>query len=65
MLGKVSAGDVDGYCRDQGYTSSGGSEGNYWCYNPGGMQVSLTNVCRWAYPGYPNIKADGNTCKSP
>lgn len=63
-LGTVSASDVDAYCKAHGNPGGGGgSEGNYWCYGPGG-KVNMTDVCRWTYPRYPNAKADGNTCKS-
>ncbi|WP_067453224.1 serine/threonine protein kinase [Actinomadura macra] len=64
VLGKVSSDDVHRYCRAKGYSDSGGGDGNYWCYGPGGMQVSLASVCRWAYPGHRNVMADGHTCKT-
>jgi hypothetical protein len=64
VLGTVSASDVNAYCKAHGNSGGGGgSEGNYWCYGPSG-KVSMTDICRWRYPSYPNVKADGNTCKS-
>ncbi|MDL4773861.1 serine/threonine protein kinase [Actinomadura xylanilytica] len=62
VIGTVSISDMNGYCRSKGYAGSGGPW-NSWCYGPGGEQVSMTSVCRWAYPGHPNVKADGTTCK--
>ncbi|QXJ21862.1 protein kinase [Actinomadura graeca] len=64
VLGRVSSDDVHRYCLAQGYSESGGSEGNFWCYKPGGMHVNLANVCRWAYPGHRNVSAVGTTCKT-
>ncbi|MDP9868430.1 MULTISPECIES: serine/threonine protein kinase [Streptosporangium] len=64
VLGTVSGSDMNGYCQDQGYAAAGGGPGYYWCYGPGGKQVDMTAVCRWAYPGYPDARADGTTCKS-
>ncbi|MFF5205325.1 serine/threonine protein kinase [Streptosporangium sp. NPDC000396] len=63
-LGSVSESDMNGYCQNQGYVGSGGGPGNYWCYGPGGMQVNMSSVCQWAYPGYPNAWAEGTACKS-
>jgi hypothetical protein len=66
VLGTVSASDVNAYCKAHGYASGGQyGPGNNWCneYGPA-KQVNMTDVCRWRYPSYPNVKADGNTCKS-
>ncbi|GAA2849898.1 hypothetical protein GCM10010517_07320 [Streptosporangium fragile] len=64
VLGTVSASDMNGYCRSQGYVGVGGGPGNYWCYGPGGTPVNMANVCQWAYPGHPNVRAEGTTCTS-
>ncbi|WP_433352099.1 protein kinase domain-containing protein [Microtetraspora malaysiensis] len=69
VLGTVSPSDVNAYCQSQGYFGSvgnyGGGVGNYSCYGaPGAAPVTMTNVCQWAYPGYPNVRADGTTCMS-
>ncbi|WP_214415683.1 serine/threonine protein kinase [Sphaerisporangium fuscum] len=64
VLGTVSLSDVNRYCQDRGYAGSAGGPGNYWCFGPGGEPVSMTSVCQWAYPDYPNVRAEGTTCKS-
>ncbi|WP_433221489.1 serine/threonine protein kinase [Microtetraspora malaysiensis] len=63
VLGTVSPSDMNAYCQSQGYPGGGGAGGTYWCYGHE-VPVTMTNVCQWAYPGYPNVRADGTTCMS-
>ncbi|WP_147312346.1 serine/threonine protein kinase [Thermomonospora umbrina] len=64
-LGTVDGTDVDAYCKSRGYGGSGQQyDGSYYCAGTGLHWVSLTSVCRWRYPGHPNVRAEGNVCKS-
>ncbi|MBO2458387.1 serine/threonine protein kinase [Actinomadura sp. LCR2-06] len=62
-LGTVSGSDMNRYCQSRGFSGSGGTEGGYWCYGPGGTPITTADVCRWKYPGHSNVTADGSTCK--
>ncbi|GAA1817154.1 serine/threonine protein kinase [Actinomadura chokoriensis] len=65
-LGTISASDGSTYCRSRGYAGAVNQyDGNYSCYGaPGRVTVTITQLCRWKYPGSSNVKADGTTCKS-
>ncbi|WP_433418649.1 serine/threonine protein kinase [Microtetraspora malaysiensis] len=65
VLGTVSQSDVNAYCQSQGYFGGVGGAGNYSCYGTSGRrEVTMTNICQWAYPGYPNVRTEGDTCMS-
>ncbi|WP_344448686.1 serine/threonine protein kinase [Actinocorallia aurantiaca] len=63
-LGTVTMKDMAQYCTAHGYPVYFYLNGALTCQGNGSTTTDVTAVCRWRFPGEPNVRAEGTTCIS-
>ncbi|MEO3785519.1 protein kinase [Actinocorallia sp. B10E7] len=63
-LGTVTTKDMAQYCSAHGYPVYFYLNGALTCQGKGSTTTDVTAVCRWRFPGEPNVRANGTTCVS-
>jgi len=63
-LGTVTTKDMAQYCTARGYPVYFYLNGTLTCQGDGSTTTDVTAVCRWRFPGEPDVRAEGTTCVS-